>query len=388
MLSLEDLQVISRRADEQREWLRTEESIKTALALPFIDALGYDRDNPSEVAAEFAEDGATATTKSEKVDYAILRDGKPIILVECKALGNPLGVAEITQLAKYYNSSDATVGILTNGVVYKFFSDLDKTNIMDQSPFWEMDISKADQSVVDELQRFAKGTFNPQETKAAAIKAIVIRGVKARLKRMYDNPDDEFSGTMLRDVVEGYRTKSLIASHRDLVKQAFHEFVREQGGVGSSSELQQDITASEPQSDPEQPPKIPHIPIPPPVKPSGEWQALSDVQPEQGAVKPAYIMLPDNKEERITAWNQVTLHTFRWLTENNHLTAAHCPIQRYTRYIVATQPIHPTGKRFKLAREVKSLHIELSYTIPDTVKIAQIIIEHVGMDASQFKLRW
>ena len=387
MLSLEDLQVISRRADEQREWLRTEESIKTALALPFIDALGYDRDNPSEVAAEFAEEGASATTKSEKVDYAILRDGKPIILVERKALGNPLGASEITQLAKYYNSSDATVGILTNGVVYKFFSNLDKTNIMDQSPFWEMDISKANQSVVDELQRFAKGTFNPEETKAAAMKAIVIRGVKARLKRMYDNPDAEFAGTMLRDVVSGYRTKSLIAGHRDLVKQAFHEFVREQSGVGSGGASSQDTDEGASQSPPD-PEREVIPPIYPPVKPPDEWIALSDVQPEQGAVKPAYIMLPDNKVERITAWNQVTLHTFRWLTENNHLTAAHCPIQRYTRYIVATQPIHPTGKRFKLAREVKSLHIELSYTIPDTVKIAQIIIERAGLDASQFKLRW
>lgn len=382
MLSLEDLQIISRRAEEQREWLRTEESIKTALALPFIDALGYDRDNPSEVAAEFAEDDAPATTKSEKVDYAILRGGKPIILVECKALGNPLGASEITQLAKYYNSSDATVGILTNGVVYKFFSDLAKTNIMDQAPFWEMDIRSADEGVVVRLRQFAKDKFDAEKIKKAAIETNIITGAKANLEKMYAAPDDEFSRVILRNVDAGNLAGAFPA---ELVKRAFHQFVSDHSNTESSDKFPKDPIPDEPQSDPDDTP----IPSSPPrVEPTGEWQALSNVQPRQGAVKPAYIMLPDNKLERITAWNQVTLHTFRWLTENDHLNATHCPIQRRSRYIVATQPIHPTGRKFKLAREVKSLHVELSYSIPDTIKIAQIIIERAGMDASQFKLRW
>ena len=236
MVSLQNLQVISQRAEVQREQLTTEESIKTALVLPLLEALGYDFHNPSEVAAEFTAD--VGTKSGEKVDYAILRDGKPILLFECKPLGNPMREAQISQLTRYFNNTDAAVGVLTNGVVYKFFTDLEKTNIMDQSPFLEVDISKADQRAVAELQRFAKGRFDPEETKAAAQNAIaeakVIRDVKAKLGEMYNDPDDEFSKALTGDVrnVFGVRrtTQSLMERVRQLVKQGFHEFMRERSG--------------------------------------------------------------------------------------------------------------------------------------------------------------
>ena len=399
MLSLEDLQVISRRAEEQRDWLLTEESIKTALVLPFIGALGYDYHNPSEVFTELTAD--VGTRKHEKVDYAILRDGKPIILFECKALGNPLSAAEMSQLTRYFNNTDAAIGVLTNGVVYKFFTDLDKINIMDQSPFLEVDISKADRSVVVELQRFAKGSFDPEEikatAKAATIEAKVIRDVKAKLEVMYNDPDDDFSKALAGDVRDmfgvGRTSQSLMERIRPLVKRAFHEFVREHSSAGISGEFPQVISAGEFQSAPEQAAVI--HPSALPAAPTDSWQSLSDIQPKRGDVKPTHMRLPDNSVVAITTWSQVTFQAVRWLTDNYHLLAAHCPIQQprlransRSQYIVATQPIHPSGREFKRAREVNSLYIELNYNVPDTARNTKIIIQRTGMDVSQFLLKW
>ena len=391
MLSLENLQVISRRAEEQRDLLTTEESIKTALVLPFIGALGYDYHNPSEVSTELTAD--VGTRKHEKVDYAIMLDGKPIILFECKSLAHPLGVGEMSQLTRYFNNTDADIGILTNGVVYKFFSDLDKTNIMDQSPFLEVDISDANEGVVAELRRFAKHSFNPEEMKTAAVEANVIRGVKANLERMYRNPDEEFSRSLLRNVVAGKLTKKLVASHNELVKRAFQEFARDLSGAASGGEFRQEASSSgsQTQISPEHEPGevIPHNALP--VAPTGDWHSLSDIQPKQGDDEPTQMMFPDGSSVSITTWTQAVIQAVQWLTDNYHLNATHCPIQpprSRNRYIVAVNPIHPSGKEFWRAREVNSLHIELNFTAADTVRNANTIIERTGMDASQFKLRW
>lgn len=377
---LENLQVISRRAEDRREQLTTEESIKTALVLPLIEVLGYDFHDPSEVAAELAAD--TGTKTSEKVDYAIMRDGKPVILFECKPLGNPMGAAQISQLTRYFNNTDATIGVLTNGVVYKFFTDLDKINIMDQTPFLEVDISKANQGVVAELSRFAKGSFDPEETKAAAktaaVEAAVIRDVKAKLGEMYNDPDDDFSRALAGDVRDvfgvGRTSQSLKERIRQLVKQAFHEFVRDHSNTEGRDEFPQALSTGEFQSTPD----------------SGGWQSLSDSRPPNSDVKPTQMMFPGNSEVAIAAWTDVTIEAVRWLTDKGHLDKSHCPIPRTSKkHLVARQPIHPDGKDFSYPREVNSLYIEMAgWDVPTRIRNTRAIIEHAGMDASEFKLRW
>lgn len=65
-----------------QDQIQTEEATRNACTMPFINALGYDIFNPAEVVPEFVTD--LGIKKGEKVDYTILRDRCPIILVECK----------------------------------------------------------------------------------------------------------------------------------------------------------------------------------------------------------------------------------------------------------------------------------------------------------------
>src|SRR4249919_1287459 len=125
----EKMRELAARVPSQLEYIRTEEACKNALVMPFINALGYNVFDPREVTPELIAD--VGTKKGEKVDYAILKDGKPIILFECKGCDCNLETAQASQLCRYFSVTDARFGILTNGTIYRVFSDLEAPNKMD-----------------------------------------------------------------------------------------------------------------------------------------------------------------------------------------------------------------------------------------------------------------
>ena len=124
---------LAERVLQQRSNIVTEEATKHAFTLPFIQELGYNVFDPSEVTPELVAD--VGLKKGEKVDYAVLKDGKPIMIFECKAHDCNLKDAQYSQLFRYFHVTDTRFAVLTNGVQYWFFTDLDATNKMDQQHF-------------------------------------------------------------------------------------------------------------------------------------------------------------------------------------------------------------------------------------------------------------
>ncbi|ERN42360.1 hypothetical protein KR51_00009730 [Rubidibacter lacunae KORDI 51-2] len=123
---------------KQLEHIRTEEATKNALVMPFISALGYDVFDPTEVIPEFTSD--IGTKKGEKVDYAIKKDDNIIVLIECKWSGSNLRQEHASQLYRYFSATEARFAILTNGIEYEFYSDIDETNKMDARPFFTFNV--------------------------------------------------------------------------------------------------------------------------------------------------------------------------------------------------------------------------------------------------------
>lgn len=119
----DQIKQLSDRIEKLKDNLQTEEATKNALIMPFIQALGYDVFNPTEVVPEFTCD--IGTKKGEKIDYAIFKDGKPIILIECKHWAQDLDLHD-NQLLRYFHVSNAKFGLLTNGRIYRFYTDLEK----------------------------------------------------------------------------------------------------------------------------------------------------------------------------------------------------------------------------------------------------------------------
>ena len=221
----EALEALSRKAIEQQDQMMTEEAAKLALVMPFMGALGYDIFEPTEVQPEYTAD--FAESQGKKVDYAIKRDNKPIILIECKRVTDPLDVGTANQLALYLNATDARFGILTNGILYKFY--ISRRNRMDKDPFLEINLANLKPGDVGALEKaqLDKASFDVEKTRAVAEEMKNAESIKTYLRKTYTQPSDEFV-RFLANVLKKRRSPNFIRSFAVLVKQAFHDFVSEE----------------------------------------------------------------------------------------------------------------------------------------------------------------
>jgi hypothetical protein len=169
--------------------IQSEETTKTALIQPFIQALGYDISDPTEVKAELTLD--MGGVKADRIDYAIFNDNKAIILIECKSCDIDINRATFKQLKKYFAFTNAKFGILTNGIKYRFFSDLANPGKMDDVHFLELDMLNVKDSIVAVVKNFS----NPMDERKASEIAddLKCKGeIRAILEREFNKPSKEF----------------------------------------------------------------------------------------------------------------------------------------------------------------------------------------------------
>ena len=110
----DDIKQLSERVPKLKDLAKTEEATKNAFIMPFIKTLGYDVFNPMEVVPEFIAD--IGIKKGEKIDYAIFKDGKPTILIECKHWEQNLNIHDVQLLRYFHVVPDAKFTIMTNGI--------------------------------------------------------------------------------------------------------------------------------------------------------------------------------------------------------------------------------------------------------------------------------
>jgi len=238
------LRELSLRIPNQLPHLQTEEATKTALVMPFIGALGYNVFDPTEVVPEFTAD--VGTKRGEKVDYAVMHDGRAAILLECKASNVNLDDTHASQLYRYFSVSHARFGVLTNGTVYRFFSDLEEPNRMDGRPFLEFNILELNDKIVNEIKRFAKDAFDVDEILETASDLKYTKGIKRTLSEEWVNPSEEFIRLLGGRVYSGRMTQAAREQFSPIVKRAFQEFVTDRVNERLKSALERtDAQASE-----------------------------------------------------------------------------------------------------------------------------------------------
>lgn len=182
---VDQVKLLSKRVETLQASIQTEEATKTSLIMPFFQLLGYDVFNPLEFVPEYTAD--VGIKKGEKVDYAILTDGEPTILIEAKWCGEPLE-KHGSQLFRYFATTKAKFGILTNGIEYRFFTDLEDQNKMDKTPFFMFDITKMKDQDVSELKKFHKSGFNVEAVLSAAEDLKYSNQIKSLLKSRWMTP--------------------------------------------------------------------------------------------------------------------------------------------------------------------------------------------------------
>ena len=153
---IEKLNILSQRISTLKDNVLTEEATKHSFIMPFISALGYDVFDPTVVVPEFTAD--ISKKKNEKVDYAIMYDGNPLILIEAKAHIENLN-NHATQLERYFTVTESKFAILTNGIEYRFFTDLEKPNKMDSVPFFVFNMLNLKDRDIRELDKFKRTSF-------------------------------------------------------------------------------------------------------------------------------------------------------------------------------------------------------------------------------------
>lgn len=224
---LEKVNQLKERAINLKDNLQTEEATKNALIMPFLNVLGYDVFNPLEVVPEYVAD--SRLKKDEKVDYAIMQDGKPIILVECKKVENDkLDVKKHAgQLFKYFTASKAKFIILTNGIVYKFFSDIEEPNILDKEPFFTFNLLEYKENQIATLAEFCRENFDIDKVYSNAGDLKYIRQFEEVIESEYRNPSDDFVRYLINKsgVCNGRVTDRVIDKHKSTTVEAFNLFM-------------------------------------------------------------------------------------------------------------------------------------------------------------------
>lgn len=221
---IDRLKQFSKRVEGLKDNIQTEEATKTSLIMPFFSLLGYDVFNPDEFIPEFTAD--VGIKKGEKVDYAILQDGKPVILIEAKWIGEKLEKHD-SQLFRYFATCNAKFAILTNGQYYRFYTDLEEPNKMDETPFLDINLLDLKETQVAELKKFCKENFNEAEIFDAASELKYTYEFRKKFSDELQNPSDESVRFFLSSIYDGIKTANVIDHFRPILKKALNGYISE-----------------------------------------------------------------------------------------------------------------------------------------------------------------
>lgn len=251
---IDQLKQFSKRVESMMENIQTEEATKTAIIMPFFSMLGYDVFNPQEFVPEFTAD--VGIKKGEKVDYAIIKDGEPTILIECKSITENLERHD-SQLFRYFGTCSAKFAILTNGIYYRFYTDLEDANKMDKDPFLTINILDIRDNQVPELKKFCKSVFDVEAVFSTASELKYVHAFKEIFADQLKEPSDDFLRFFLQNCYSGAKTQTVLEKFRPILNKALNDSISEMmndkikvalGGSGGSVSVTESKPAGEVQA--------------------------------------------------------------------------------------------------------------------------------------------
>ena len=238
------IKAVGKRVTDLAANITNEEQTKNAFIMPFFQALGYDIFNPLEFVPEFTAD--VGIKKGEKVDYAIIIDDQPQILIECKSINEKLTKHD-SQLFRYFGTTSSKFGILTNGREYRFFTDLDEPNKMDSTPFLSFDVTDIRDNQFVEIVKFHKGNFDIDNIVSSASELKYLGILKGFLSENIKEPSDTFLKYLVSEIYEGRATQAALATFKPIIVKGFSQFITDMvneklsAALNTSVETKQEI---------------------------------------------------------------------------------------------------------------------------------------------------
>jgi len=219
----DQIKLLGDRVMKLKDVVKTEEATKNAFIMPFIKELGYDVFNPFEVTPELVAD--IGTKQGEKIDYAIMRDGEPIILIECKCHLSSLSINNASQLFRYFHTSKAKFSILTNGIEYRFYTDLVEPNKMDEKPFFVFNITDIKDNQIEELKKFHKAYYDFDNIVNTASELKYTNELKILINAEFTNPSADFIKHFAKKVYPSIITSKVLELFEHLTKKSLQQYV-------------------------------------------------------------------------------------------------------------------------------------------------------------------
>lgn len=204
-----------------------EESTKLYLVLPFLSLLGYDVTDPYEIHPQRPA-GFDPASKI-KTDFAVLRNGTPVIAVDCQTASSALAEHR-GRLRAYFNAlPDVRLAVLTNGTLFELFVDSQISGAMDDEPFLTVDLEiiargGATDEIVEALHAATKSEFDPETIAEAAH----IQLVKKRLTTFFVDQAKGVSPDFCNFVLDSIGVNATRASvieryYAPLIRNAFEQ---------------------------------------------------------------------------------------------------------------------------------------------------------------------
>ncbi len=220
----DEIKLFGDKVEKLKNQIQTEEATKNAFIMPFIKVLGYDVFDPFEVIPEFIAD--IGIKKGEKVDYAILKEGQPSILIECKHWGESLDPHN-SQLFRYFHTTKAKFGLLSNGIIYRFYTDLVEPNKMDEKPFFEFNVTDIKDNQIEELKKFHKSYFNIESIQTTASELKYMTELKMLINVEFQNPSEGLVKLFAKQVYKGMLTSKLVEQFGALTKKSIQQYIND-----------------------------------------------------------------------------------------------------------------------------------------------------------------
>ena len=372
----DELEKLSKQCANRIRYIDSEEATKNSLVLPFIGLLGFDIHEPTEVIPEYTAD--IGIKKGEKVDYALMHEGKPAILVECKTYGVKLNHNEVSQLLRYFNVTSTRFGLLTDGICYRFFSDLDRQNVMDSEPFFEFNILDYELSQIEELSLFQKTNFQIDNCVDRAYRLKYVKKIKNQLGRELSDPTDDFVRSLMKPSYSGNLTKRLLKQFKPMVREAFAEFLR-------------DYIAAHPDAvaDPVEPPSKLQVQVP--ATDSVDWTPLIQISEVTHMKAPTSVQFGSEDILPITSWAQLLLKVTEWLVREGRLSSTDLPVDGNGRrfLFINSVPISPKGRDFALPHQVsEGIFIERKFSANNLVEYCKRLLTRFSSRPETVKLKF
>ncbi|MBC8487280.1 MAG: type I restriction enzyme HsdR N-terminal domain-containing protein [Bacteroidetes bacterium] len=362
------LRALGDKVTRLKDSIQTEEATKTAFIMPFIAALDYDVFDPLEVIPEFVAD--LGIKKGEKIDYCILQDSKPIIIIECKHWReNPND--HDNQLHRYFYATSAKFAILTNGIRYRFYTDSEQTNKMDDKPFWEFEISNLSDRDIRELENYRKSNFNVGQIFSTALDLKISNQVRHVMKKELNDPSDNFVKFFARQIHSGTLTKRIIEQYKGIIKKSLNQLISDPMQVKSATEVHR------------------------PVKETEDFNGKNPVMVEAGRKAAQTRKMTKINEFTIGSDSypiaksyEILTKTAEWLINNGNLRETNCPIATgRKRNLVHTTPRHRDDEDFVAPKILSNgLYIETHFSTTGCIKNARKLLESCGHQGQLLKV--